>query len=81
MANAPKDANELIDEIIAGPNPLDKFMRLDPKQLVPERDYPAMVSVLRRDRALFIKAQAAKKDKKAGVLVEDPAPDTEETEQ
>lgn len=71
-----KDANAMIDEIITGPNPLDKFMRQDPKNLDPDVDYPAMVAVLRHDRAMFIKGEAAKAAKKAGV---EETPDTEET--
>ena len=74
-----KDANALIDEIVAGPNPLDKFMRMDPRALKPE-DYVAIVTRLRLDRAAFIKADAAKKDKKAGVMA-DPEADTATTEE
>lgn len=74
-----KNANALIDDIVSGPNPLDKFMRADPKTLNAPVDYPAMVAQLRSDRAAFIKADAAKKDKKAGVV--DPDVTQEESEQ
>lgn len=66
-----KDANAIIDEVIAGENPLDKFMRSDPVNLSVEKDYPEIVAILRKDRAAFIKAQSDKKDKKAGVPLED----------
>lgn len=74
------DASEQITQVAEQPdNPIDRVMRADPRTLKWPDDYKAVVLALREKRALFIKGEAAKKDKKEGIEPETPA-EQEESE-
>lgn len=62
MSDTPKTGPELVEE--AGKEPtLDEYLRRDPATLTP-KDLSKIVDMERRRRAMFIEADAAKKEKK-----------------
>lgn len=57
------DIHEIVDEIAKRPT-LDEFLDRHPRTLTDD-DFRKLISNLRADRAMFIKGEIEKKDKKA----------------